>query len=48
MRNLKKLIGLTVLGAMFMTAVGCHTTEGFGEDMERGGRKIKNEAREHE
>jgi predicted small secreted protein len=44
--NGAKCWSLCVLLAFLLTA-GCHTTEGLGEDIERGGRKLKEEAREH-
>ena len=45
MKPTRMLLCLLVLACL--TAAGCNTTEGFGRDLEAGGRKIKNEAREH-
>jgi predicted small secreted protein len=42
-----RLMSFALLGALALSAVGCATTEGFGEDLQRGGRKISQEAREH-
>ena len=43
---MKKLIGLLLLLSYGVLA-GCNTMEGLGKDVERGGEKIKNEAREN-
>ena len=47
---IKKLLS-TMLAALIMTGLlgtlgGCNTMEGFGQDMQQGGRAIKDEARE--
>jgi predicted small secreted protein len=47
MRTLKTLVGVVTLAVLGLTALGCHTTAGFGRDMEAGGRRINHEAREH-
>lgn len=44
--------GATVLAAVFfrglgVTLAGCNTIAGAGEDIQRGGNAIKEEAREH-
>ena len=43
---------LTILAASFLSGMtlsltACNTMEGVGKDVERGGSKIKEEAREH-
>ena len=43
---MKKVIAVVLLG-MYAFLLGCNTMEGFGRDVERGGEKLKNEAREH-
>ena len=40
---LKRIVGLILLG---ITLVGCNTMAGFGRDVERGGEKLQDEARE--
>ena len=47
MRTLKTSLALAALLSFGFLAIGCHTAEGFGEDMQSGGRRIKEEAREH-
>jgi predicted small secreted protein len=47
MRAITKLLALAVLSSFALFALGCHTTEGFGKDMQAGGRRISHEAREH-
>ena len=47
MRVLRSLIAFAGLFCVGASLMGCRTTEGFGEDMERGGQKIQREAREH-
>ncbi len=47
---IKNLIS-TLLATLFMTGLfgtlaGCNTMEGFGQDVQQGGRAIKDEARE--
>ena len=40
-----KAIIAMILGAFLLTA--CNTMDGFGHDVENGGKKISNEANEH-
>jgi predicted small secreted protein len=40
---LKRVIGLILLG---ITLAGCNTMSGFGRDVERGGEKLQDQARE--
>ena len=40
------LATLSVVGALG-TLSACNTVSGFGQDVERGGQKIQNEAQEH-
>jgi predicted small secreted protein len=40
---LKRIVGLILLG---ITLAGCNTMAGFGRDVERGGEKLHDEARE--
>jgi predicted small secreted protein len=47
MRTMKTFAALVALAALGISALGCHATAGLGRDMERGGRKITHEAREH-
>ena len=42
---LKRIIALILLGAT-VTLVGCNTMAGMGRDIERGGQKMHDEARE--
>lgn len=35
------------VAGLFATLSGCNTMEGVGKDVEKGGREIKQEAREH-
>lgn len=37
---------LTVLATMAAAFTGCRTTEGFGEDLQKLGRKIENKSEE--
>ena len=41
----KRIVALLLLG-MTVTIVGCNTMAGMGRDIERGGEKLQNEARE--
>lgn len=41
---LKKLLLILLLGGSVTMWVGCHTAEGFGEDLESTGEAIQNEA----
>jgi predicted small secreted protein len=47
MRMITKMLSLAVLAAIAFAAAGCSTTEGFGADVEAGGKAIKDSAREH-
>ena len=48
MRLFRTLLCITSLCSFGLLALGgCRTTEGFGRDLERGGEKIADEAREH-
>ena len=47
MRMIKVTLCFALLAVFIAAAGGCRTTEGFGKDVEAGGRAIKNEAREH-
>ena len=41
------ILAATFLSGMTLTLTGCNTMEGLGKDIERGGDKIKDEAREN-
>ena len=41
----KRIVAMMLLG-MTVTLVGCNTMAGYGRDLERGGEKLQNEARE--
>ena len=43
---MKKLIAFLMLAVMAGLA-GCNTMEGFGRDVERGGEKLQDNAKEH-
>jgi len=43
---MKRLIALLLMSA-YVVLAGCNTMEGVGKDIERGGEKLKNEAREN-
>ncbi len=47
MRIIRALVCVAALASFGAAVVGCNTTEGFGKDVEAGGRKIKDSAREH-
>ncbi len=47
MRTIKILVCLVALASFGAATIGCRTAEGFGRDVESGGRKIKEEAQEH-
>ena len=47
MRTIKLVLCLVALASFGAAAVGCATTEGFGKDLEAGGKAIKDSAREH-
>ncbi len=40
------LMAALILAGALATLAGCNTVEGFGKDVERGGKAIKNEANE--
>ena len=40
------LLAALFVASLFGTVAGCNTVAGAGEDIEQGGRAIKNEARE--
>jgi predicted small secreted protein len=46
-RILAPLLAALFLASLFGTLAGCNTVAGAGQDIEQGGRAIKNEAREH-
>jgi predicted small secreted protein len=41
------LLAALFLAGLFGTVAGCNTMAGAGQDIEQGGRKLKNEAIEH-
>ena len=43
---MKRLTALFLL-AIYCLLAGCHTMEGLGRDIERGGEKLQDEAKEH-
>ncbi len=45
-RILAPLMAALFLVSLFATLTGCNTVEGMGKDIEKGGKAIKNEARE--
>jgi predicted small secreted protein len=47
MRKLRTLLALVGLLAVTVVPIGCRTVEGFGDDMQAGGRKLSGESREH-
>ena len=46
MKTARVLLCLLLLASL--AAAGCRTVEGFGEDMEAGGRKLSQKSREHQ
>lgn len=44
---LASILALAFVGGTSVALTGCNTMEGFGKDVEKGGREIKEEAREH-
>ena len=46
-RFITPLMAALFLASTFVVLTGCNTVEGAGKDIERGGAKIKNEAREN-
>lgn len=47
MRIIRNLLLSALVAAFALSAASCGTTEGFGKDMEAGGKAIKDSAREH-
>ena len=47
MRTVRTFVCCAGLLSIGFLALGCHTTEGFGRDLQSGGSKISEEAREH-
>ncbi len=47
MRTFKTFVALAALLSFGCLTLGCNTAEGFGKDMQSGGRRITEEAREH-
>ena len=41
------LLAACLLAGVFGTVAGCNTIEGAGQDIQQGGKAIKDEAREH-
>ncbi len=41
---MKKSLLLAVIGLLSVLSIGCNTMEGLGEDIEKGGEAIQNEA----
>ncbi len=46
-RMLTSLLAAFFLAGLFGTVAGCNTVAGAGQDIEQGGRALKNEANEH-
>ncbi len=46
-KTLASALAAIFFAGTFLTLAGCNTVEGAGKDIERGGDKIKDEAREH-
>lgn len=40
-------LAFCLLALACLTVAGCNTTEGFGKDLESGGRSIKESAQKH-
>jgi len=47
MRTIKMLLCLAALASFGAAAVGCRTSEGFGRDVEAGGKAITRSAQKH-
>ena len=45
MRMLKRLIGVALVMGILVAMIGCNTTEGIGEDVERAGEKVQDVAK---
>ena len=43
---MKRLVAIFLLAVMG-TLAGCNTMQGLGKDVERGGEKLQDEAKEH-
>jgi predicted small secreted protein len=43
---MKRLVAIFLL-AVIGTLAGCNTMQGLGKDVERGGEKLQDEAKEH-
>ena len=43
---MKRLVAIFLL-AVIGTLTGCNTMQGLGKDVERGGEKLQDEAKEH-
>lgn len=43
---MKRLVAIFLLAAIG-TLAGCNTMQGLGKDVERGGEKLQDEAKEH-
>lgn len=46
-KMLTSLLAALFLAGLFGTVAGCNTVAGAGQDIEQGGRALKNEANEH-
>jgi predicted small secreted protein len=44
--DMKRLVAIFLL-AIIGTLAGCNTMQGLGKDVERGGEKLQDEAKEH-
>jgi predicted small secreted protein len=44
MRTIRVMLCLALLASIGAAAAGCHTSEGFGKDIESGGKAIKEAA----
>jgi entericidin B len=42
-----QLLAVAFVTGLFGSLAGCNTVEGAGKDIEKGGRALKEEAREH-
>ena len=46
-KMLTSLLAALFIAGLFGTVAGCNTVAGAGQDIEQGGRSLKNEANEH-
>jgi predicted small secreted protein len=46
-KTVSSLLSVLFLAGSLATLVGCNTMEGMGEDIQKGGSEIKEEAAEH-